>query len=76
MAIIYNCRHCGYEIGKLQQQFIDTAQLGWDQLSIEDRQKMIQYEANGDISIQSICENCQEALGNHPEYHELDFFIQ
>lgn len=75
MAIIYNCRHCGSEIGRLNQRFIDTLQLGWNHLSLEDRKKMIHYEPNGDVSIQSICEDCQETLGRYPEYHELDFFI-
>ncbi|HLR08581.1 MAG TPA: anti-sigma-F factor Fin family protein [Bacillota bacterium] len=76
MSIVYKCRHCRYEIGRLEQQVINTSMLGWDTLSAKDKKEMIHYQANGDVHIQSICENCEESLGRHPYYHELDFFIQ
>jgi len=76
MSFVYTCRHCGHVIGKLEQELLNTARLGFDQLSTEDRQEMIRYQSNGDIHIKSICESCEETLGNHPQYHELDFFIQ
>lgn len=76
MAIVYTCRHCGNEIGKLEQKVMDTSILGFDQLTAKEKEEMITYEKNGDVQIQSICENCEETLGNHPHYHELDFFIQ
>ncbi|TFJ92997.1 anti-sigma-F factor Fin family protein [Lentibacillus salicampi] len=76
MAIVYKCRHCGQEIGKLDQQMLDTSMLGLDQLSSADKRDMISYETNGDVQIKSICESCEESLGNHPQYHELDYFIQ
>ncbi|HLR61619.1 MAG TPA: anti-sigma-F factor Fin family protein [Lentibacillus sp.] len=76
MAIVYKCRHCGQEIGKLDQQMVDTSMLGLDQLSSEDKRDMISYEANGGITIKSICESCEESLESLPQYHELDYFIQ
>lgn len=76
VAIVYNCRHCGQEIGKLENQVIDTSLLGFDQLSEKEKQEMIEYRNNGDIQVQTICESCEETLGQHPQYHELDFFIQ
>ncbi|GGK01116.1 anti-sigma-F factor Fin [Lentibacillus kapialis] len=76
MAIVYECRHCGQRIGKLDQQMVDTSMLGLDQLSSEEKRDMISYEANGDIKIKSICESCEESLGSIPQYHELDYFIQ
>lgn len=76
MAIVYTCRHCGNEIGKLEQKVIDTSMLGLDQLTAKEKEEMITYEQNGDVQIHAICENCEEALGHHPNYHELDFFIQ
>ncbi|WP_100011839.1 anti-sigma-F factor Fin [Lentibacillus sediminis] len=76
MSLIYTCRHCGHEIGKLDEPVIDTSMLGFDQLSSEDREQMIQYLENGDMEIQIICEDCQETLKSNPQYHELDFFIQ
>lgn len=76
MSIVYTCRHCGHIIGKLDQQVVNTSVLGWDELSAKDKIDMIHYHSNGDVHIRIICENCEESLGRHPEYHELDFFIQ
>ncbi|MFD1039880.1 anti-sigma-F factor Fin [Virgibacillus byunsanensis] len=76
MSIVYKCRHCGHVVGKLDQQVIDSTMLGFDQLSVEDRKEMIEYQNNGDVHITVICENCEESLGHNPHYHELDFFIQ
>ncbi|HLS08102.1 anti-sigma-F factor Fin family protein [Lentibacillus sp.] len=76
MSVVYNCRHCGQEIGRLDQRMVDTSMLGLDQLSPEDKRDMINYGANGEVTIKSICENCEESLGSHPQYHELDYFIQ
>src|SRR5690625_4705373 len=76
MSIVYKCRHCGHVIGTIEQQIVETSMLGWDILSPEDRQDMIHYQQNGDIHIKAICENCEDSLGRHPEYHELDYFIQ
>ncbi|NBJ71250.1 MULTISPECIES: anti-sigma-F factor Fin family protein [Clostridia] len=76
MTIVYLCRHCGQKIGSIQQQVMDSSILGFDQLSVKDKEEMIIYKPNGDMYIQVICENCEEALGHHPHYHELDFFLQ
>ncbi|MBU5467402.1 anti-sigma-F factor Fin family protein [Virgibacillus sp. MSJ-26] len=76
MSIIYTCRHCGQQVGKLNQKIVDTTVLGFDQLTVEEKQYMIHYKDNGDIQIKTICESCENTLGEHPQYHELDFFIQ
>lgn len=76
MPIIYNCRHCGQEIGKLEQDIVDTTMLGLDKLSTGETKEMIHFKKNGDVHIQAICESCEETLGSHPHYHELDYFIQ
>ncbi|MFD1849259.1 anti-sigma-F factor Fin family protein [Oceanobacillus bengalensis] len=76
MSIVYKCRHCGHEVGKLENQVIDTSLLGFEQLSVQEKREMIQYQDNGDVFVRTICENCEESLGRYPEYHELDFFIQ
>lgn len=62
MAIIYRCRHCGHVIGELKHQVVSTSMLGWDRLSPQDKQQMIQYKENGDVHILSICENCEDSL--------------
>lgn len=76
MSIVYKCRHCGHVIGKLNQEIVSTTRLGLDELSSEEKKEMIQHQNNGDVYIQTICESCEESLGRHPQYHELDFFIQ
>jgi hypothetical protein len=76
MSVVYNCRHCGHVIGEINDQIVDTTILGWNTLSDKEKKEMIEYKSNGDVHIQAICENCEETLGTHPEYHELDYFIQ
>ncbi|ASN03738.1 anti-sigma-F factor Fin family protein [Virgibacillus necropolis] len=76
MSIVYTCRHCGNEVGKIDQPIVDSATLGIDKLSAEEQKEMIQFKQNGDVQIKTICENCEAALGQNPHYHELDFFIQ
>ncbi|WP_339230733.1 anti-sigma-F factor Fin family protein [Oceanobacillus sp. FSL K6-2867] len=76
MTIIYRCRHCGQTIGKLEQKVIDTAMLGLNQLNKKEQEEMIHYDGDGNMQIKTICEDCEHALGQHPNYHELDYFIQ
>lgn len=76
MAIVYKCKHCKHIIGQLEQQIVSTSMLGWDRLSTQDKAKMIQYKENGDVHVQTICENCEDSLGQHPTYYELDYFLQ
>lgn len=76
MAIVYRCRHCGHVIGELKQHIVSTSMLGWDELTAQEKQKMIQYKQNGDVHIISICENCEDSLHQHPDYYELEYFLQ
>jgi len=76
MAIVYKCKHCKHTIGKIEQQIVSTSMLGWDRLSIQEKEKMIQYKENGDVHVQAICENCEDSLGQHPTYYELEYFLQ
>ncbi|MFZ3578492.1 anti-sigma-F factor Fin [Virgibacillus sp. DJP39] len=76
MSIIYTCRHCGHAVGKIEQPIVDSSTLGLDKLSAEDQKEMVHFNQNGDVHIKTICENCEAALGQNPQYHELDFFIQ
>jgi hypothetical protein len=50
--------------------------LGWDRLNAQDKQRMIQYKDNGDVHIQTICESCEDSLRTHPNYYELEYFLQ
>ncbi|WP_075979829.1 anti-sigma-F factor Fin family protein [Bacillus massilinigeriensis] len=75
MAIHYHCRHCGVEIGTLENQSVDTNRLGFHKLTDDERLEMISYSSKGDIHIKSICEDCQELLQRNPDYYQYDFLI-
>jgi hypothetical protein len=76
MAINYVCRHCNHKVGKLEQQSASAKQLGFDHLNEQERLEMIDYQTNGDMTVKTICEDCQEALQRNPDYHQLETFIQ
>ncbi|WP_210367661.1 anti-sigma-F factor Fin family protein [Bacillus sp. REN3] len=75
MAIHYFCRHCGTNIGSLDSVSVHSEHLGFHKLTDTERREMISYERNGDIHIQSICEDCQEALERNPDFHQNDYLI-
>lgn len=76
MSIVYTCRHCGNEVGRINQSVIDSETLGLDKLTADDVKEMVLFKQDGDVQIKTICENCEATLGQNPHYHELDFFIQ
>jgi hypothetical protein len=75
MAIHYHCRHCGMQIGSLNQISIDSERLGIHTLTDEERRDLIAYQSNGDIAVKSICEDCHESLERNPEYYQNEFII-
>ena len=76
MTIHYKCRHCQKKVGQLKEQQLSSDSLGFADLSSEDRAEMLSYEANGDIHVNVICEDCHETLIRNPDFYELDTFIQ
>lgn len=76
MGIIYKCRHCGVIVGELKHSQIDSLKLGFEALTYDERQQMISMQTNGDIVVQTVCEDCQEALERNPHFHEMEYFIQ
>ncbi|HHY75099.1 MAG TPA: anti-sigma-F factor Fin family protein [Bacillus bacterium] len=76
MPIHYYCRHCKIQMGEVDKDSIESQKLGFHVLSEEERMDMISYDTNGDIVVQSICEDCQEALERNPDFHSLHTFIQ
>lgn len=76
MAIHYHCRHCKKHVGSLNQQNLSSEQLGFHELTAEERQTMIGYDEQGDLNVKTICEDCHEALERNPDYYALQSFIQ
>lgn len=75
MDVIYKCRHCGTTVGHIAANVFHTDDLGFSQLTAEERKDMIEYK-DDHIYVETICEDCQEALERNPEFHQWDTFIQ
>jgi hypothetical protein len=67
MTVTYICRHCQTRIGELGQHYVSEQLLGFHFLTPEERQSIISYNPNGDVTVKVICDYCQEALNNNPE---------
>jgi hypothetical protein len=67
MAIKYICRHCRTDIGQIDSAQIDESLLGFQFLSQEERNDIVNYQYNGDVTVRVICDYCREALDAHPE---------
>jgi hypothetical protein len=76
MALHYHCRHCGVKVGSIDSISVSSEELGFHQLSNDERQEMITYQDNGDMHIKTICEDCQDALNRNPDLHQYESFIQ
>jgi hypothetical protein len=55
---------------------LDLEKIGWNVLSTEEKNQLMNYQQDQTVTLQSICENCQQLLDQNPQYHELDYFIQ
>ncbi|MDT2048740.1 peptide ABC transporter permease [Priestia aryabhattai] len=76
MSIHYFCRHCHAKVGMIEGKEYSTEKLGFHHLTADERQELVQYQANGDLTVKTICEDCQEALDRNPDYHQYETFIQ
>ncbi|KAB8126496.1 anti-sigma-F factor Fin family protein [Gracilibacillus oryzae] len=76
MTLVYKCKHCSCEIGRLNNQKLDLNKVGWGHLTSEEKTSLMNYQPTDQIEIKSICEDCQELLESNPANHELDYFIQ
>lgn len=75
MAIKYQCRHCGIQLGTINNMSVDSERLGLSELTDEERMDIISYDTSGDIHIKTICEDCHESLERNPDYYQNDYLI-
>ena len=75
MLIHYRCKHCQTNIANLKHDRLNLEQLGFNQLTEDQKDKMIKYHHNGEVDVFVICESCESTLYQHPSYRELDYFI-
>lgn len=76
MAIQYICRHCQTKIGQLDQSHVSEELLGFHFLTPEERQSIISYNPNGDVTVKVVCDYCKEALDHNPELSLLTSPLQ
>jgi len=76
MSIIYTCRHCNGTLATIAEHQVTQEMLGFDQLTTEEKRRMISFNDHGDLIVRVICESCKNTLDEHPSYYELEFFIQ
>lgn len=76
LSIVYKCRHCGHVIGSLKQELFSTSMLSSEILTEAEKQNVLEYKNNGDVHFKVICESCEDSLAQHPDYYELEYFIQ
>lgn len=75
MALKYQCRHCGIQLGTINNMSVDSERLGLSKLTDEERMEIITYDTSGDIHIKTICEDCHESLERNPDYYQNDYLI-
>lgn len=68
MAVHYQCKHCNMPLGEIaDSSAVSEFQLGFHFLTPEERNDIITYNSNGDVTVKLVCDYCNEALRNHPE---------
>ncbi|WP_082234433.1 anti-sigma-F factor Fin [Halobacillus massiliensis] len=60
MKIRYFCRQCERQVGEVDAQQSDPAQLGFDLLNDSDEQQGITMQGERGIDIKTICDACKE----------------
>ena len=76
MPITYICRHCLTRIGALEKRNVSEELLGFHFLTAEERQSIISYNPNGDVTVKVICDYCKDALDSNPELSLLTSPLQ
>lgn len=67
MAIKYYCRHCGTNVGEIQEDHISEYELGFHHLTPDERAELISYQSGGEITVKVVCDYCKLALDANPE---------
>jgi hypothetical protein len=67
MAIEYVCRYCHVHMGRIDSDTLTESELGFDQLTPEERKDIITSDIFGNCYVHIVCESCQEVLEGHPE---------
>jgi len=64
VKIYYTCDHCGQPIDMIDVDQLDEVKFGFDCLTGEERQDLIQYDSStNSMVVKSLCDICIEAMG-------------
>lgn len=66
MAVRYVCRYCRTPVGEISEQ-VSEFRLGFHSLTPEERNDIITYSSNGDVTVKVTCDYCMQAIDNNPE---------
>jgi protein-arginine kinase activator protein McsA len=67
MTIHYVCKHCNMPLGQITNENVTEVQLGFHFLTPEERNDIITYNSNGEVTVKLVCDYCHEALQSNPE---------
>ena len=72
MRIEYLCRHCHHLVGEINRPNWTQADAekycGLQVLSPVERSEWVAYDENyGVLTVQTVCDHCQNAIERHPE---------
>jgi hypothetical protein len=67
MAVNYVCRHCRTPLGHFENDQVPEYRHSLQFLTPEERERIIAYDSNGDITVKVICDYCSQTLETHPE---------
>ena len=74
MKLQYICRYCRSSLGEIESAGLTDQQLGFDQLTPEERKDIITSNINGIQQVQIVCETCQQILEKNPDLYALPQF--
>lgn len=68
MDIVYYCKHCKSYLGRIESAQASERELGFTDLTLEERQDLLQYDdVDHTLYVKTVCENCEAAFRYHPE---------
>lgn len=60
MTITYICPHCRMEMGRVERTWWSEFRLGFPMLTDEERNAMVAYHPDGDMTVSVSCEHCEQ----------------
>lgn len=75
--IHYHCRHCETEVGSLPFESAKEAlSLIREMDEHEKDEQFLTYQKDGALVVYCICEQCEQALKQFPDYYALKKWLQ